>query len=467
MQQSNINTEINTSRINLLSKVYIWSVVMEPLYYFTLAPQNVTGVGGNFSRILQFIVITCLCLKMLAHGRVRISNPFSTLNINYTYYFIFAVFSGCYGIMSGAYSLDIVNILTAKDNPFIYDSFIASIIRNPNFRPPFEYFITLYYFVYFVVLARYLITTEKAINYFFRLFVIVLFICVFVGILDLLTQVFTEYGGISNYIYNRARFVGGLRFHGIAGEPRDAFGYLMLGLGILALRDIWKDEKKLTLFLVFFMAIIAMLTQSFSGLLGIVFFFFLLIIYYLPNVSLKAKLLSIFCALIAILMIYANFTMSGRLMSYYKYALPLYSELVNGEVNPTYHLHLNNIYPIWHLWLKIKEFEFLPFIIGNGLGSVKAVNNYYMGTSGLANTNAFIIKSIYETGVIGTLLFIAAFLSPLKKLYINHKIKDKVRLLMLLMLGVYFAHKTAIPYIFLGIALVVMKNKLITSGSTS
>jgi hypothetical protein len=88
-------------------------------------------------------------------------------------------------------------------------------------------------------------------------------------------------------------------------------------------------------------------------------------------------------------------------------------------------------------------------------------------SGGLTNPNAFIIKSIYETGVVGTLLFIAAFLKPLEKIYIDHKIKNTVRLYMLLMLGMYFAHKTAIPYIFLGIALVVIKNKLITSVDTS
>jgi hypothetical protein len=68
MQESNINTETRTSRVNLLSKVYIWSVVLEPFYYFILVGPNVTGVSARFSRILQFFVITCLCLKLLVHG---------------------------------------------------------------------------------------------------------------------------------------------------------------------------------------------------------------------------------------------------------------------------------------------------------------------------------------------------------------------------------------------------------------
>ena len=91
----------------------------------------------------------------------------------------------------------------------------------------------------------------------------------------------------------------GLRFHGIAGEPRDAFSYLMLSLGIFALRDIWEDKKKLTLFWIILIITSAFLTESFSGILGIAFFGILILIYYLPfassnmftNVTMKLLLL--------------------------------------------------------------------------------------------------------------------------------------------------------------------------------
>ena len=137
-----MSTEIETSRVNLLSKVYIWSVVMEPLYYFVMASQHITGVGANFSRVLQFFVVACLCLKLLFFPlKVRISNPFNPLNINYTYYFIFAILAGCYGLVSGAYSLDFGMDLTVEPV-----SFIKSIIQHRFFRPFLEYFIIFYYF---------------------------------------------------------------------------------------------------------------------------------------------------------------------------------------------------------------------------------------------------------------------------------------------------------------------------------
>ena len=139
----------------------------------------------------------------------------------------------------------------------------------------------------------------------------------------------------------------------------------------------------------------------------------------------------------------------------------LYDALSKGlEVKTVWKQVVNNVYPIWHLWLKIKEFEFLPFIIGNGMGSVRVINNFYTGANELQNPNAQIIRAIYETGVLGTLLFVTAFLAPLKKMYIDHKIKIRVKIFMLLMLGMYFGHKSAIPFIFLGVAFVVLRSKL-------
>ena len=128
---------------------------------------------------------------------------------------------------------------------------------------------------------------------------------------------------------------------------------------------------------------------------------------------------------------------------------------------------MNNIYPIWHLWEEIKKFNFLHLFTGNGLGSSSVINNYYMHSNELYNPHAGIVRSIYETGVIGTLLFIAAFLAPIKKMFMSHNINSKLIIFMLLMLGMYFAHRSAIPYIFLGMVLVVLNNKSITSGGSS
>ena len=486
MEKSNIITDIKTSKLKLISKVYIWSVVMEPLYFFILVPQNITGIGANFARIFQFIVIASLCLKLFSSKRAISLNFFSPLNKIFTYYLIFAILAGFLGLYTGSYSFNI-----EPSTQVVNNSIIADFIRSHSFRPFFEYFIAFYYFAYFVVLARYMLTSREAIDYFFKLFVIVLLVCLFVGFLDLLLQLLIEGRESFPRHFSDVNINVGFRFHGIAGEPRDAFSYLMLSLGILTLRDIWEDKKKLTLFWIILIITSAFLTESFSGVLGIVFFGILVMIYYLPYASLKIKLLFFSIALLVALAIFIIALQSDRLMRYYNEFFWLYSLLERGPLTEidwfsnrcefseniktwcddkhvsVYRGQMSNIYPIWHLWEEIKKFNFLHLFIGNGLGSTSVVNNYYMHSNGLENPNAGIIRSLYETGVIGTLLFIAVFLTPIKKMYMNNIIHSKLIIFMLLMLGMYFAHRSAIPYIFLGMVLVVLNNKSMTSNSTS
>jgi len=301
----------------------------------------------------------------------------------------------------------------------------------------------------------------------------------------LLLQLLFKYEGFPRQFAD-GRSVG-FRFHGIAGEPRDAFNYLMLSLGILALRDIWEDKKKLTLFWIILITTAAFLAQSLSGILGIAFFGILVVIYYLPSASSRIKLLFFSIALLVAIAIFINTLLSDRLMRYYYEFFWLYSLLEGGplieidwtsrcnypnipDCNPFvayFKGQMSNIYPVWHLWEEIKQFNFLHLFAGNGLGSSSVINNYYMHSNGLDNPHAGITRSIYETGVIGTLLFIAAFLTPIKKMFMNHNINSKLIIFMLLMLGIYFAHRSAIPYIFLGMALVVLNNKSTTSNGAS
>ena len=122
MQESNINTDnSNTSRINFIIKIYILSVVMEPFYMFVLAPQGITGIGASFSRILQLIVVTSLCLQFFSSKRVRdgILNSFSPLNNNIIYYFIFAILVGFLGFYTGSYSFNIESSTQVVSNSII------------------------------------------------------------------------------------------------------------------------------------------------------------------------------------------------------------------------------------------------------------------------------------------------------------------------------------------------------------
>ena len=66
-----------------------------------------------------------------------------------------------------------------------------------------------------------------------------------------------------------------------------------------------------------------------------------------------------------------------------------------------------------------------------------------------------IIRIFFESGIIGTLLFITAFISPVMKLEKETQIKNLV-FFMLLMLGISFGHRTSSIFTFLGMIILVV-----------
>ena len=158
----------NISRkVSLTTKIFVWSILFEPLIFFHIVPQNISGVGGSISRILQFIVLSIFIFRCLISGKARIYNPFSLLNRGFSYFYILAIIAGILGYFYGSYSanLSVEFLEQAKVNS--NDNLIATLVQSAYFRPLFEYFIALYYFVYFVVLTQYMLTTKESLNYFF------------------------------------------------------------------------------------------------------------------------------------------------------------------------------------------------------------------------------------------------------------------------------------------------------------
>src|SRR3990172_168130 len=100
-----------TDKMPLLSRIYVWSIILEPLLFFVLFERTVSGVAGNLSRILQMTVVSSLILKLLASflnlrlADVRVVSFASPLYINYVIYFYLVIFAGFIGFLSGAYYL--------------------------------------------------------------------------------------------------------------------------------------------------------------------------------------------------------------------------------------------------------------------------------------------------------------------------------------------------------------------------
>ena len=77
-------------------------------------------------------------------------------------------------------------------------------------------------------------------NYFFKVFFITFFLTVFFGILDLLYHDFLGENLLSRQVWENVGV--GFRFHGLNGEPREAYVYLVLSISLFVMYSIWKQQ---------------------------------------------------------------------------------------------------------------------------------------------------------------------------------------------------------------------------------
>mgnify|MGYP000194435151 CR=1 FL=1 len=442
---------IITNQISKLSKLYVWSICLESLLFFVIITPALIGFTSSVSKLLQLLVLVVVFFKILTLPVVKIPSPLNNTNKWFFYFFIFIILSGLFGLLSGAYKNE------------MYDAASPNALRIA-LRPLSEYVILLYYFIYFTMMPKYFLSNSNSIGYFFKVFTLLFFIVLITGFSDLLImKIISGYEGIPRHLSD-LRTVG-WRFHGLAGEPRDAFSYLILGLSIFILRDMWSDRKKLTKYLMILIFIALILTQSASGLIGIVFsilLIFVFLFFKLTNIQ-KVKCLIIFSTILFIIVITTLYT--DRIMEYY-YELLTLIPLLNetGQLGKTYDLLAQalagDIYPIWQRWIEILGGNFFPTFFGTGLGSASVINNNFLNVFEIHNPKSYVVRSIYETGIIGTYLFVYVFLGPIKKINVSRNEYIKLSMLMLVMLGMYFAHRSVLPFLFLGIVLAVFNSKL-------
>jgi len=374
---------------------------------------------------------------------LRIVNFTSPLYINFLAYFVLLIFAGLIGVASDAYDL-----------PEAYQqgetlSGFSSILNSAEVRPIFEYVIAAYYIIYFSILPKYILKTKEDVIRFFTFFKALFIISFVIGIVDF---VFASGGGdlVSRQIMDGVNV--GMRYHGLAGEPRQAVGYLALGLAIFHLQVFFKGEK---LSRWWFVAIItaSILTQSTSALLGIVAFLGMYIIYNLFNFRQFFQL--IFFVMLSVLFLYVLIINSDRISNYIESSQNLWFILESsGELPYLMNTQSDSIYPLYDLTVKFRNFDFLSIFIGSGLGSASVANNLYADVIfGTSNPNSQFIRILYESGLIGMLFFILAFTHPVKYLTKGLNYKDRQRFItsMLLLVGCLFGVRSAIPYIYLGI----------------
>jgi len=461
---------VKENSFNYLGKLYVWSIIFEPLLFFIVVGQDVSGVGGNIGRLLQMVVILLLILTTLVgkEPSLKVPNPFYYHFRWYSAYLFASILAALYGIFSGAY--EISSGITGEGAPggvyFTGEGAVSSedasilfrILDSTWIRPLFEYFIAIYFFIYFVVLPQYLLNSRKAINYFFKVFFGMFFLSFFVGLIDFLLVITINYEWIPRHLSDFKHV--GLRFHGLAGEPRDAFVYLIFGICLIFLKEKWTGSFKGKRFWFVTIFLAALATQSASGFIGLFLAIILMVIYLLPKLPMQS-FLTMFATLFMISILAVSAIMnSPRVLRYIEY-VPIAIEAFQSGIDlpPIVETQRNNIYPIWIRWQNLMEANLLPLFIGTGLGTASIANGHFIAEGGTLNPHANFIRIAFEGGVMGLLLYIAAFLKPLKFLKPSKQDFHQLMLFMLLILGSSFGHRSSTLYIFFGLVLLVFNYK--------
>ena len=430
------------------SKVYIMSIIFDSFLFFNIGSQNTTGVNLTVGKLLQFLVLLIFAIKILMKkGNLKIFN-FRHPYFRYFIYFIFlSILSGIIGFVSGSYKLE---------NKYVVgyaDSILALVIRSSSFRPIMEYFIIIYFFIYYIILPSYMINKPNILLYFFNNFKKAYIICMGLGFLDL----FLQLGGI--YILPRDIWEGsivGFRFHGLAGEPRDAFVYIFFGLAVLNLREYWLKKTLLNTkwFIVAILA--ALLTQSASGFLGIVFGSLIYFLNMLRTFNLKNYFISLSVIILSFVIIYFGIYSSQRLQDYQIAFSNIYEILASGGEIPLLIIpQMVNVFPIWDLYSNLIHGNPIPILLGSGYGSASVVNNN-LGKGiwdELSNPHSQLIRLFYECGLIGLFFFVKSILFPVKFMTkdMPKNLKSFFLGISILILGVNLGHRSTSIFMFLGI----------------
>lgn len=442
-----------TRKVSLLEKLFIWSLITEPLLFFILSSRDVIGFPITLSRIFQGSFLLLYGLNIILN-RKRIPTKYQLRDPDHyiIFYCLLILFSSFIGVFAGNYSVN--NYLEVSSG--IY------------FRPVFEAFLLIYYFVYFLVLPRFFIYSKAQLLYLFKWVIRVFYLVITLGLFDILANVL-GFDLIPRHLVDSRWVTIGLRFHSLAGEPRDAFVYLFFGLSILYLMtglNLKTPPKRTFIFLIFFCIA---LTQSFSGIAGVLFGLILFLIF--TKISFKNYLVFVVLILISIIIGYISIKYSLRIQNYINMFLTLPEVFKSSDTLPYLAMVQSpDIVPLWLFLEKILEFDLYSVFFGSGIGSASfATNNFMNITEGIVNNpRSQLTRLLFESGIIATYFYLLILIKPVKWLrgIVKKNYWPLIWVSSIMLFGSVLGHRSNLGLIFVGIVLAVIINRPFEAASS-
>ncbi len=436
----------SNQKVKIITKIYTWALILEPLLFFVFSGGESSGINLSISRLLQSIVLIYLLIIYILS-----KHSFNLYIVNYKKY----IFKYFLIILIGTLISLLFYNNYSSNIKFNIDNIFMTFFRGQYFRPIIEFIIILYYFLVYLIFPKYIFKNKLDLQFFFLTFKKILSFILIAGFLDFFYSMIKPGAFLIGRHLSDNMYVG-IRFHSFCGEPRDAFVFLIFSLVILTLDSIF-NKTKIKKIYIYSIIIALILTQSASGILGL-FFSIILLIFFSNNFNRKLFLYTIIFIIFISITSIVIINNTERLKMYFDVYKEIYEILKSNEELP-YLLYVQsvNIFPLWKLFINTINYNWIPVLVGSGIGSSSFLNNSYVQTNDLANTNSQLVRLLYEVGLIGTFYFIKIFTSVYNLFIKIRKINNKLfYFLFFLLLGANLSHRSTTIYITSGILVIML-----------
>ena len=273
---------------------------------------------------------------------------------------------------------------------------VGRYIYQPVIRSLLEILILFFQLIYYVILAPVFIRKREDVDFFFKLILFAGFIHFFLG---LCAMMFPDYIFIARHWID-GRGIG-WRFHGIAGEPRDAFVFGFFFYMLLLLRGLLYT-KKVHMYRLWLLAIIisSVLTKSFSGVVGLS----LSIMVYSYFKGVRAALPLCF---VGVIMIPSIIIYDSRHHIYFDEILKYINHGSIFDHIPYYvYAQISNVLPLVVYFQDCITFQWFNVLFGHGIGTAPFLLSHIYSKYSLPN--AQIVRELFDVGLVGLLCWINA-----------------------------------------------------------
>ena len=403
---------------------YSLAFVFLPFDFFMFYEQNMFGTTWTTSKILQMITYIMILVKIVIDGDTLLVNKIFRSYKSHKYliiFIIFIIFTSLIGLINNNYE-----VVLDDDNVYL------------KTRPFKEILIFCHQYFFFIVLAPIIIDNKIKIKKVMQLLFLAIFFNLILGFIDYGLRVY-DIDFISRHLVD-GRDVG-FRFHGLFGEPRDAYVGLIFSLCFIYIYKNYFNQKTLIIFpiIICLGLVLTFSTSAFvGGVIYLVIIFLVKGILFFSHSQLKLKTWILTISLFAVLSLFYNTRNSIYIIQLFETFLntliyynlndlanflknnfpfhwfdlkepivyfrnylslsPLEGNIPLGadRTGTGVAAHLVNLLPFLDYIDRINRVEIWDFLFGTGSGTASIFFNKVTNSNMIANPHSQFIKILFE-----------------------------------------------------------------------